>query len=175
MTSDLGFACSSCGAHHSELPMNYTTEAPAVWVPTFADADDCLLSSDQCVIQAQHYFVKGLIEIPVIGSDEVFSWGAWVSLSRENFSRAADLWDTPGRESEKPYFGWLTTDLPVYSPTTLNLKTNMQTRTIGQRPFIELEPTDHPLAVEQRTGITQERVREIAETVLHPSRGRRQQ
>ncbi|UUY52420.1 DUF2199 domain-containing protein (plasmid) [Streptomyces yangpuensis] len=175
MTTDLGFACSCCGAHHPELPMNYTAEAPAVWDPTFADADDCLLSSDQCVIQAQHYFVKGLIEIPVIGSDEVFSWGAWVSLSRENFSRAADVWDTPGRESEKPYFGWLTTDLPVYSPTTLNLKTNVHTRPIGQRPFIELEPTDHPLAVEQRTGITQDRVREIAAAVLHPSRGRRQQ
>ncbi|WP_435609536.1 DUF2199 domain-containing protein [Streptomyces sp. C10-9-1] len=149
--------------------MNYTAEAPAVWDPTFADADDCLLSSDQCVIQAQHYFVKGLIEIPVIGSDEVFSWGAWVTLSRESFSRAADVWDTPGRESEKPYFGWLTTDLPVYSPTTLNLKTNVHTRPIGQRPFIELEPTDHPLALEQRTGITQDRVREIATALLHPS------
>lgn len=48
-----------------------------------------------------------------------FSWGVWVSLSRDSFSRAADLWDTPGREAEKPYLGWLTTDLPVY-PTTLN-------------------------------------------------------
>ncbi|MFB7741641.1 DUF2199 domain-containing protein [Streptomyces sp. NPDC056132] len=32
-----------------------------------------------CVIQAQHYFVKGLIEIPVIGSAQVFSWAVWVS------------------------------------------------------------------------------------------------
>ncbi|EDX20579.1 conserved hypothetical protein [Streptomyces sp. Mg1] len=98
-----------------------------------------------------------------------------MSLSRENFSRSADLWDTPGRESEEPYFGWLTTDLFVYSPTTLNLKTNVHTRPIGQRPLIELEPTDHPPVVEQRTGITQDRVRNIAAAVLHPSRGNRQQ
>lgn len=75
--------------------------------------------------------------------------------------------NTPGREDEKPYFGWLTTELPFYSPGTTNLKTNAHTRPVGQRPFIELEPTDHPLAVEQRTGITLDRVREIAETVLH--------
>lgn len=167
MTSDLGFTCSCCGAHHAELPMNYSAEAPAVWDPAFADADDCLLSSDQCVVHAQHYFVKGMIEIPIIDSDEVFSWGVWVSLSRENFSRSADLWDTLGRETEKPYFGWMTTDLPVYSPTTLNLKTHVHTRPVGERPYVELEPTEHPLAVEQRTGITMDRVREIAESVLH--------
>ncbi|MFF4422665.1 DUF2199 domain-containing protein [Streptomyces sp. NPDC001549] len=169
MTSDRGYTCSCCGAHHSELPLHYAAEAPAVWDPAFAEADDCLLSSDQCVIKAQHYFVKGLIEIPVVGSDETFSWAVWVSLSRENFSRATDLWETPGRESEPPYFGWLTTELPVYPSTTLNLKTNLHTRPLGERPFVELEPTGHPLAVEQRTGITQDRVREIAAAVLHPA------
>ncbi|WP_332757398.1 DUF2199 domain-containing protein [Streptomyces sp. MT206] len=147
--------------------MNYMADAPAVWDPAFAEADDCLLSSDQCVIHARHYFVKGLIEIPVIGSDEVFSWAVWVSLSRENFSRAADRWETPGREAEEPYFGWLTTDLSVYSPTTLNLKTHVHTRPVGERPFVELEPTDHPLAVEQCTGITRDRLQEIAAAVLH--------
>ncbi len=167
VANDLGFTCTCCGGQHGEPPMNYTVPAPHVWDPAFADAPDCLLSADQCVIRAQHHFVKGVIEIPVVGSDEVFSWGVWVSLSRENFSRAADLWDTPGREAEKPYFGWLTTELPLYSPSTVNLKTNLHTRPVGQRPFVELEPTDHPLAVEQRTGITMDRVREIAETVLH--------
>ncbi|MFI7357859.1 DUF2199 domain-containing protein [Streptomyces avidinii] len=147
--------------------MNYAAEAPAVWDPAFADADDCMLSSDQCVIRARYYFVKGLVEIPVIGSDEMFSWAVWVSLSRENFSRAVELWNTPGREFEEPYFGRLTTDLLAYTPTTLNLKTNLHTRPLGERPFVELEPTDHPLAVEQRTGITRDRVREIAAAVLH--------
>ena len=43
----------------------------------------------------------------------------------------------------------------------------MHTRPVGVRPYIELEATDHPLAVEQREGITWERVQEIAEIVLH--------
>lgn len=98
----------------------------------------------------------------------MFSWAVWVSLSRDNFSRAADMRDTPGREDEGPYFGWLNTALSPYSPSIINLKTHVHTRPVGQRPFIELEPTDHPLAVEQRNGITLDRVREIAEAVLTP-------
>ncbi|MFD7710342.1 DUF2199 domain-containing protein [Streptomyces sp. NPDC059786] len=154
--------------------MNHTAEAPAVWDAAFADADDCLLSSDQCVIDAQHYVVKGLIEMPVVGSGELFSWGVWVFLSRENFSRAADLWYTAGRECEEPYFGRLTTELLAYPSTTLNLRNRVHIRPVGERPCVELEPTGHPLAVEQRTGITLERVRDIAAGVLHPGgdRGR---
>ncbi|MFE9966441.1 DUF2199 domain-containing protein [Streptomyces sp. NPDC005525] len=147
--------------------MSYSAMAPDVWNPDFENDPDSMLSSDQCVIKGQHYFISGLIEIPVIGSEDVFSWGVWVSLSRENFARALEVWNTEGREAEKPYFGWLSTELALYSEGTGNLKTNAHTRPVGRRPFIELEPTDHPLAVEQRTGMTQDRVREIAMEMLH--------
>jgi hypothetical protein len=149
--------------------MGYSTMAPDAWEPRFETDPDSMLSSDQCVIRGQHFFVRGLIEIPVIGSEDVFSWGVWVSLSKDNFTRALEVWNTPGREAEKPYFGWLCTELAVYPESTTNLKTNAHTRPVGNRPFIELEPTDHPLAVEQRTGITLDRVREIATAVMHPA------
>jgi hypothetical protein len=168
MSDDPGYTCTCCGDHHDELPLNFSTTAPDVWDPSFEGDSDSMLSADQCVIKGEHFFVKGLIEIPVIGSADVFSWGVWVSLSKANFARTVDLWESAGREAEPPYFGWLTTELPVYSPNTVNLKTNAHTRPVGQRPFIELEPTDHPLAVEQREGISQDRVREIVRAVLHP-------
>ena len=49
----------------------------------------------------------------------------------------------------------------------LSLKTNLHTKPVGERPTIELEPTGHPLATEQRDGITMARVRQIAETMMH--------
>ena len=67
---------------------------------------------------------------------------------------------------EPAYFGWLSNSLPDY-PETLSLKTSVHTRDLGLRPLIELEPTDHPLAVEQREGITMARVRQIAERNFH--------
>lgn len=150
--------------------MSYGTDAPAYWRAEFAADESSTLDAEVCIIQGEHYFVRGSIEIPVIDSDIPFGWGAWVSLSGPNFKKTIDLINAAGRENEPPYFGWLSTELPVYPAATLNLKTNLHTRPIGLRPTIELEPTDHPLAIEQRTGITLDRVREIAEQILHPGR-----
>jgi len=149
--------------------MSYSADAPAYWRPSLADSDSRLLDDELCVIEAEHFFIRGRLVIPVLDADPGtdFDWGVWVSLSRTNFERALSLWTVAGRESEPPYFGWFSTELPVYQPTTLRLKTNVHTQAVGQRPLIEVEPTDHPLAVEQRTGITLARVREIAETLLH--------
>jgi hypothetical protein len=123
------------------------------------------------MIDEKHWFIVGNLEIPILGSEERFSWDVWVSLSEQNMKRAAQLWETPGRESEPAYFGWLSTLLPGY-PETLHLKTMVHTRAVGRRPLVELEPTDHPLAVEQRQGITWERVQEISELVLHGQQGK---
>lgn len=153
------------------MPMSYGTAAPAYWSPSLADDESSMLDQEQCVIKAEHFFIRGRLVIPVIDTapGTEFDWGVWVSLSRENFARASSLWTTPGREQEPPYFGWLSTELPLYQQPTLGLKTRVRTRAVGKRPLVELEPTDHPLAVEQRSGIRLARVQEIAETILHPA------
>jgi hypothetical protein len=163
-----GFRCRTCGKYHRDLPLSYGAEAPLVYydIPEDERESRTLLSSDQCVIDEKFFFIVGNIDIPILGRDEKFSWSVWVSLSLKNFKRAYELWTTPGRESEPPYFGWLSTRLPGY-PDTLNLKTMVHTRSVGRRPFVELEPIDHPLAVEQRNGITWDRVKEIAELAMH--------
>jgi len=169
MPDEVGYVCRSCGQYHPELPLFYRTEAPAYWSKELEGDPDSGLDEDLCVIKGEHFFVQGNINIPIIGEDAFFSWGVWVSLSDKNFRRTVELWTTRGRESEPPYFGWLSTDLPVYAPHgTVSLKTNVHTQPVGVRPTIELEPTDHPLAVEQRSGITRDRIRDIAQLVLHP-------
>lgn len=163
-----GYLCRVCGQQHSDLPMSFGAEAPATYfmIPENERPTRCDLTPDLCLIDDNQFFVRGCLEIPVIDGSQPFVWGVWASLSEKNFRRMAEIWETPGRESEPPCFGWLCTSLPLY-PETLSLKTNVHTRLLGQRPFVELEPTNHPLAVEQRTGITMDRVREIAEHLLH--------
>jgi hypothetical protein len=38
------------------------------------------------------------------------------------------------------------------------MKSRVHTRTIGLRPWVELEPTEHPLALEQREGMGPDRI-----------------
>jgi hypothetical protein len=169
VASEMSYVCRRCGERHRGLPMSYGTDAPAYWAPSLAGDKSSTLEQEQCVIRDEHFFVRGRLVIPVTGAvpGTEFDWGVWVSLSRDSFTRALSLWTTAGREREQPYFGWLSTELPLYQPSTLSLKTRVHTQAVGQRPLIELEPTDHPLAAEQRAGITLARVQEIAETLLH--------
>lgn len=165
-----GYHCRTCGEFHPELPLAYGPDAPVYWygLSDAERAERAELSVDQCVIDGEHFFIRGQLEIPIRGSDQCFAWLVWTSLSEEHFLRACDLWEVSGREAEPPYFGWLSTELAsVYGASTLNLKTHVHTRAVGQRPFVEVEPTDHPLAIEQRQGITWDRVRGLAERLLH--------
>jgi hypothetical protein len=167
-----GWVCSICGGRHGDTPVSYAARAPDLWyaIPEEERGYRCLISADQCVIDGQQFFLAGCINIPIVGRKRSFSWAVWVSLAQADFDRASELWETPGRESEPPYAGRLSTELPAYPSSTLNLKAQLRTRPVGFRPYVELEPSDHPLAVEQRDGISWRRVQEIAELVLHRDR-----
>lgn len=167
MIEQLGYDCRSCGQHHDGLPFSYGSDAPAYWSEQLAYDPESELDQELCVVRGEHYFVRARVVIPVLDAAESFDWGVWVSLSAPNFGRMIDLWSTPGREQEPPYFGWLSTEIPLYEPSTLHLKTHVHTQPVGKRPTVELEHTDHPLAVEQCNGITLARVQQIAERLLH--------
>ena len=126
----------------------------------------CDVGTDQCVIDGDSFFVRGCIEIPVHGHADPFIWGAWVSLSKESFESWSGVFANSKRSHIGPFFGWLNAWLKPYPDTTV-LKTRVHLRDNGIRPFIELEPTEHPLAVEQRNGISINRVAEIYSIMMH--------
>lgn len=164
--------CACCGKSHSGLPLDYCVEFPQYylgWREGLSDKEikkRCFVNSDICVVDDKYYFVRGVIEIPIIGFEDTFNWGAWVSASKKSFDEIIELWDKDP-SGYGPYFGWLDSALNLYSPPTCGLKTNIHLRGGNLRPRIELQPTDHPLAVEQRNGMTIERVQEIAAALLH--------
>ncbi len=125
-------------------------------------------SDDLCSINDEGFFVRGVIELPIIGHDRYFGLGVWVSLKKENFYRYVELFDSKDPSGNGPYFGWLCNQLWGY-PDTLNLKTNVHLRPAPARPLVKLEPTDHPLAVRQHDGIRLEDVHALIEHAMHPS------
>ncbi len=140
----------------------FGVDAPLYYysIPERERASRCSLGTDDCVIDEKWFFVRGCIEIHVHGESESFSWGVWVSLSKPSFLEFLRVYEQPKRSHVGPFFGWLSAALPLY-PTTENLKTRLHLRDNLIRPYIELEPTDHPLAIEQREGISVDRVAEI--------------
>ena len=155
------FKCASCDEWHEGMP-SFGANAPLYFygIPPDEREARCFLTTDICVVDQEHFFVRGCLEIPVVGSADPFSWGVWVSLSKTDFGQFVDYFEKPDRSHIGPFYGWLSAELPLY-PSTENLKARVRLRDNGTRPLIELQPTSHPLAVEQRTGITIERVGEI--------------
>ena len=167
MEDTFTFKCSKCGEVHVGLP------DLAFGSPFYYDAmsdqerqQSATITADTCVINDEDFFVRGLLEIPVHGRDTTFAYGVWVSLSKKNFVRYQELFEATDRLDEPPYFGWFSNKLPGY-PDTLNLKTQVRLRPYPSRPSIVLEETDHPLALEQRNGISLDRLREILEANAH--------
>jgi len=147
----------------------FAADAPLSYyaVPETERASRCKLGTDDCIIDGNSFFVRGCLEIPVHGEvDEPLIWGVWVSLSERSFQTWQEIFDQTHRSHVGPFFGWLNTWLKPY-PETMNLKTQVHLRDHSQRPWIELEPTDHPLAVEQRNGISVDRLAEIYSVMMH--------
>jgi hypothetical protein len=168
---DHAWTCRCCGRQFNTLPLDFACQGPDHWfqIPETERAARGRLDSDVCFIDDNDIFVRGCLEIPIIGQENCFIWGLWVSVSKASFARFLELWERSKIENEPPKFGWLCNNFSLY-PTTLNLKTRLHLRGGGQRPFIELEPTDHPLAVEQRQGISIKRIEEIAAALSFDTR-----
>jgi hypothetical protein len=161
------FTCSTCGEVHEGIPtFGWHYPLDYLEIPEAEREARVALGTDDCVIDEKWFYVRGCLDIPVEGESERFSWGVWVSLSENSFRQFVQYFDQPERSHIGPFFGWLRSHIWIY-PDTLNLKTQVHLRDNGLRPIIELEPTDHPLAVEQREGISLARVAEIYEKVIH--------
>src|SRR5437868_12120441 len=129
------YQCTHCGQTHDDLP-DLVSDRPHQWwsVPEVEREDRIELNSDCCIIDKTDYFIRGVLEIPLIDDPGRFGYGVWVSQKKENF-----LNYVANHESADigPFFGWLCTHLPMYQPDTLLLKTMAHFCGGKLRPTIE--------------------------------------
>jgi hypothetical protein len=169
----MGYACKTCGQWHEEPPRTFGADLPAA-VAQLAPLEVKVRverGSDQCVLDSEHYFILGNLDIPIVGAKDVMRWTVWTTLSQSNFERSAALWHAEGREKEAPYFGWLSNQIPGY-PASINIKTLVHTQPVGVRPLIQVTEPGHQLTIDQQRGITDERADALAHAALSPA-GRR--
>ena len=163
------FKCGMCGEVHLQRPAwHFAAPIQVSAVPPAEREVRVDLTEDDCVIDEKEFYLKALLELPIIGSPNSFVWGVWLSVSAESHARFAASFTDVDRSPGEPFFGWLCNELPSY-PSTQLLKTMVHVRDYPLRPWIELEPTNHPLAIDQRNGISVEKAILLTEAFLHPS------
>lgn len=171
--ASLRWKCGSCEEWHYGPCLDFSYSSPFYWTEEneaknqiglldsgFAELPTNILDEDFCIIDGHDYFIRGIIHLPIFGTNETFRWGVWGSLKRENFEKLMAMNDDPKRVELPPMFSWLSNQIDEY-PDTLNLKMYAHIQEVDNRPIFELEPGEHPLSQEHYHGITPERVREI--------------
>jgi hypothetical protein len=176
------FKCIECGAIHRGSP-SFGFDKPSSYydVPEPERDTRIMLTKDTCFIVPAadneggqiHYFLRGLLEVPIVGATEPFLWGVWVTQSEDSFMKYLETFDHD--QSGTSSFGWLPVAWAAYKRTRPgeyleNLRCSVHWQKKGKRPLIEVQECDHPLYFDQRDGISWDRAIEIARTVMHGDR-----
>ena len=156
----MGYVCKTCGKTHEDLP-DVGLQYPDHYfgVPENERESRIKCSTDLCVIDNEHYFIRGVILIPIHKSEDHFGIGVWVSLNKENFKKYEE---NPDTSDIGPVFGWLCNSILCYDEETQLLKTMVHFQSNGQRPMIDLEPCEHKLYQDYSQGISVDEAWEMA-------------
>jgi hypothetical protein len=168
----VGFVCTVCGEHHDGLMLDIRMGLPE---PVFELSDEereerAEIADDSGILRSvdgeDHFYVRGLLEIPIPSLDRYFGYGAWIEVDADSYDRLRDLWNDERGRAEPPFAGRLANELAPYEGT-VDLPVMIQLRDVELLPTVELVETDHPLRADQRAGISEARAHELASTVAH--------
>ena len=172
MAAIFAFTCTCCGKIHEGSP-SFAFKAPDHYagLSEVQKAEMGELSSDFCTITHDgqtDYFIRTVLEIPIHGSAEPFTWGIWVSLSKKSFDRYVETYEAP-IEGEG-FFGWVCNAIPNYPTGPSSRPADVIVQSGRQRPKIRLhrsEREDDPLVLDQYEGISVARAQWLAEQTMH--------
>ena len=166
MGAVFSFTCSCCGelcegspSFGFKRPDHWLDQSDEVRAVGFANNDKCWYQDED----GMHYFIRTILQIPIIGIGEPFLWGVWVSLSKVSFDRYIATYDAP--ELGDKWFGYLCSALPGYA-STYDLETTVRPAAGKGRPVVSLHKSDHQLFVDFSEGISVERAQALAEPLL---------
>ena len=153
------FICQNCGVEHTELsslafnaPFHYDILNP-VDKEKLAEKED-----DFCVINHKDqidYFIRVVLQIPILDHDETLDYGVWVSVSKETIEDYRLMFAAKEAE-EKSYFGMLCNEITDYEISTIGLYMQVLTQLDGYRPLLIPYESEHSLVQDWSNGISRD-------------------
>src|SRR5215475_7361391 len=89
---DTSRICPACGSAHAGV-FDLACDKPDFWQGQKEHrpnsevlGSDNILTEDFCILDAQHFFIRCVLLLPVIGAaNQYFGYGVWSTLSEKNF------------------------------------------------------------------------------------------
>ena len=117
------------------------------------------LGTDLCEL-GEYRFIRCILPLPIVGTDQRFAFGPWGSVHPDNFDRYVTSSTHPDNAEFEGCFAWLMNALPVIGGSE-PLPCNLVPGAAGERPILEVHDGAHELAELQETGITFDQLLDI--------------
>lgn len=148
------FVCNCCGILYDEMPLCFGSDFPDFYFSILPEERESRVEiTDSLCVIGEHFFHRGRLSIPIVNYPDPLEFNVWTTISQDNFILRNDLWNDPHRVAQRPYFGWLQTQIYPYQDT-LNIRTVAHEQPVGYIPIIEVIAEDHQLFYDQQNGIT---------------------
>lgn len=119
------------------------------------------VTDDLCTLDDERFFIRGVLAVPLRGTDQAFGWGFWAEVSAEDFERYHAHFNDDGTDAT-PFRGTLANSAPGY-PASIGLPLEIRLGAATERPDFRALDTGHPVGREQASGIDLDRLHEIFE------------
>ena len=168
------FRCIRCEAEHSLADIELSFDRPEAYFAIPPDKRARRTWNDEhfCVIweterSPRRHFLRVLLAIPIRGEKSAYCWGVWSEVAESAYAHAFNTWTHRKRDRTPPFPGQLANTLPGTEPT-LGLPGLVHLGERGEIPRFTFEAdVDHPIAQQQREGVSREQVIEWASGALH--------
>lgn len=163
----MSFTCEACGETHAGETRDIRLGLPQ---PIFLLDDSerehrARIGEDAAILDGERFFVRALLELPIVGEDGYFGYGTWIEVAEPDFSALVELWDAEDGWRSDPFPGTLANELSPYAFTE-GLPLQIKLRDVQLLPLVELADGEHELVRAQRHGISPHRAHQLAFTVV---------
>jgi hypothetical protein len=160
----MNFVCASCGKTHDGLLRDYAWKLPdIVWaIPPEQRQGAAKFTNDLCQY-GERYFIRCVLPVPLIGTDDSFNWGVWAEVDWPTFERYLEIYEVDA-QSEPCRIGKIANAIPGYPEIEESVEIHFGSS--SARPSLRFSAGSvHALATEQRQGIDGARHHELLESI----------
>ena len=158
--------CPCCGKQLPADELELTFRRPDIIAAMAVEEIErrCAFNDEYYVLDEERYFLRCTLPLPVHGSDQPYSIGAWAELSATDFRLVWNLWSDENQADTPPMSARLSNMVPFHD-NTLGMSAAVQLTGPHTRPEITLQESGSSLYAEQSQGIARHRAHEYARLV----------
>lgn len=72
------------------LPLDYSFRLPDDLLMLPSEEQEHRISSPHSALKSvdnRYFYIRGLVELPVIGTDQTLAWGTWIQVSKKDYKK----------------------------------------------------------------------------------------